>query len=306
MDQDRFSAAPCVLDAPEGEGGKSYVGRPLAHEAPPRLRHSCYAPTFEGRSALACFFFAILTVVYLFVLYLLLILTLGSDAIQCEIRKALFRVQHCRTGNSDPGIDLGDPYQQHVHRYRNLYGKDAVWEQWMLDNRNRYEHVFRKATARPSALVVAFRYDSTPIAYSPPWASESEHMQALKVFSDLTYPGYNFSFVFNGDPVSSYANAIAGIPTNLSNASGKNVYLYYETIWGHEFAHVMGVAHHYDSVGTIGAGLHMPPGETKCIMDRTISQFCSACRAALDLPLNVDNAAGISAAAANISSRYPY
>ncbi len=82
-------------------------------------------------------------------------------------------------------------------------------------------------------------------------------------------------------------------------------HLYFETIFNHEFAHVMQVRHHYDSTAEIGNGNHMPPGETQCIMDRNSSQFCSACRTALSIPLDIDNDATINAASAEIRDRYP-
>src|SRR4030095_7280832 len=107
-------------------------------------------------------------------------------------------------------------------------------------------------------------------AYDPPWSSEAEHMAALETYMELAFPGYNFLFQFNGNTTSSYANVIAGIPTNASQQSGKNVSLYYETIINHEFAHVMAVMHHYDTDAQSGDGQHMPPGETQCIMDRNL------------------------------------
>lgn len=270
-------------------------------------RDSCYAPVFESSdSSLSCLLLALIYLLILLALIVVLILTFGSKSILCQIRQILYRIKHCRDGNADPEIDLNDPYQQHVHSFRLLYGKDAAWEQWMLANRNRYQAVFERAAVKPQVLVIAFRYDSAPIAYNPPWNSEAEHMQALEKFSELTYASYDFQFVFNGNTTTSFANAIAGIPTNASHQSGKNVFLYYELIFGHEFGHVMGVPHHYDTDPAIGTGQHMPPGDTKCLMDRTSNQYCSGCRTALFIPLNVDNDAAITAAGAVISSRYPY
>jgi hypothetical protein len=266
----------------------------------------CYAPVFEGSSGFACFFLAIIYLLIIAALLVVWILSFGSKAVWCTIEQFQFRLNHCGEGNSDPDIDLNDPYQQHVHSYRLVYGKDPAWEQWMLANRNRYEPVFERAGSKPAILGLAFRYETAPIAYNPPWADEAEHMAALEKFAELTYAGYDFYFAFNGNTAVSYANVIAGIPVNLSNASGKDIYLYYETIFCHEFGHVMGVLHHYDTDAQIGAGQHMPPGETECLMDRNSNQYCSACRTALFIPLNVDNSAAIDAAATNIFSRYPY
>jgi hypothetical protein len=304
MDYSQSDVGVCAMpsSSPTGTGPSLNEGfsRAIGSNTP------CYAPVFEGSSALTCLILSIINILLLLALIVLLIFTFGNRAIRCAILQIQFRLKHCRNGNTDPSIPLGDPYAQHVHSYRMLYGKDSAWEQWMLANRNRYQGVFERAASRPNVLVIAFRYDSMPIAYNPPWTSEAEHMHALETMAELTYAGYDFQFNFNGNTSTSYANVIAGIPTNASHASGKDVFLYYETIFGHEFGHVMGVLHHYDSVADIGAGQHMPPGENRCLMDRTINQYCSACRTALFIPLDVDNADGITAASGVIHSRYPY
>jgi hypothetical protein len=203
-------------------------------------------------------------------------------------------------------LAITDPYEVQVKSFRARYSKSIEWERWMLDNRGRYEAVFLKAKEDPCVRSIAFRYDTHPIAYNPPWDSEAQHMAALKALSDLRYPGYDFRLLFDGDTVSSYANAIAGIPTNESYASGKDVYLYYETIFDHEFAHIVCIPHHYDTDAEYGMGRHMPPGESRCLMDRSSNQFCSACRTALNIPLDVDNEEPINAASEEIRRRYPY
>ncbi len=202
---------------------------------------------------------------------------------------------------------ITDPYETQVRSFRIKYGKSVEWENWMIRNRDRYENAFERIVLRaPCTIRIAFRYDTNPIAYNPPWANEAQHMEALATMAELTYPGYDFRFIFLGDIVSSFANVIAGIPTNNSRASGKNVYLYYETIFCHEFAYVMGLRHHYDTPEEIGRGRHMPPGERECLMDRNSEQFCSACRTALNIPLDVDNAEAIESALHEIGRRYPY
>jgi hypothetical protein len=205
---------------------------------------------------------------------------------------------------SDGAVEV--TYEEHVSNNRQLYGKTAEWEEWMLANRGRYENAYLKSRDRPAVLDLAFRYDSTPIAYNPPWANEDEHMVAMESLAEPAFPGYNFDFTFQGNIGSAYANVVAGIPTITSHASGDTVWLYYETIFNHEFGHVMGIHHHYDTDAETGQGNHLPPGESKCIMDRNSNQWCSACRTALHLPLDVDNEAEISAAASNIILRYPY
>jgi hypothetical protein len=131
-------------------------------------------------------------------------------------------------------------------------------------------------------------------------------MAALEAMAEPCYAGYDFRFIFSGDTVSSYANVIAGIPTNNSHTSGKDVYLYYETIFNHEFAHIMRLMHHYDTEAETGLGRDMPPGKFRCLMDRNSNQFCSACRTALNVQLDVDNDAAINADVTEIMRRYPY
>jgi hypothetical protein len=267
----------------------------------------CYAPVFKPSTPWRCIVQAILAALLLPLLLLAWLLSLGNPAVLCEIRRLVFRTRNCRRGNSDPQLDLNaDAYTRRVREYRSLYGKDGAWEQWMEDNRSRYIGAFNTASAAPAPIRLAFRYDTTPIAYSPPWATESEHMAALEALMEPAYHGYDFQLLFNADPATTYGAVVAGIPTNASHASGRTVYLYYETIINHEFAHVLGLWHHYDSTDTVGDGLHMPPGDSTCIMDRNSSQFCSGCRTALGIPLGVDNAAAITSAFYVIRDRIPY
>lgn len=207
-------------------------------------------------------------------------------------------------------------YERRVDQFKNRYGKSAEWQGWMLDNRDRYGGAFIRSVEAPSRLDIAFRYDSEPLAYDPPWANETEHMNALQALAEPLYVGYDLNFIFNGDTDSSYANVIAGIPATdtfpdgtpyaISHASGKNMYFWYETIFNHEFGHIMGLSHHYDSIDEAGMGRHMPPGESRCEMDKTGPLLCSACRTALNIPLDVDNADMIREAVTEIRRRYPY
>ncbi len=203
------------------------------------------------------------------------------------------------TGN-EPAFDA------QVADYKATYGKSDEWEEWMIANRSRYLNTFAASSTRPDTITVRFRYETAPIGYDPAWIDEGEHMDALATMAEGAYAGYNFNFLLEGDAGTSYANLIAGIATNSSYASGRNVYLYYETIFNHEFGHVMHLPHHYDSADDIGKGLHMPPGDTRCIMDRTSTTFCSACRTALGIPLGPLDTTDMDDAMTDILSRYPY
>lgn len=274
------------------------------------MNNHCYAPVFEGAEGLTCFGRLIGYIFYLIILIFFLALSGGrSRSIRCRIQQVLFKIRNCSQGNSDTNIILPiDAYERHVRSYKDRFEKSNEWELWMLDNRGRYFNAFNIAGARPDVINISFRYETDPIAYDPAWASETEHLSYLETSAEGTYATYNFNFIFNGDTDSSYANVIAGIASTTSHASGKNMYLYYETIFGHEFGHVMGIPHHYDDgdLDTIGEGLNMPPGDTQCLMDRTINQYCSGCRTALHIPLDIDNEDIISNAIWEIHRRYPY
>jgi hypothetical protein len=196
-----------------------------------------------------------------------------------------------------------DSYEVQVKSFRTHYSKSAEWEAWMLANRDRYQSVFNAAHAVPCPVGIATSYE-TPLAYNPPWSSEAEHMTALNRVADLMYPGYHFNFSLSLTPSNSYARAILGQTALTSYADAGVVHLHYETIFGHEFGHLLSVQHHYEG-DTGGSGLHFPPGETHCLMDRNSNQYCSACRTALNLPLDINNGSEIDAAVTNILSRDP-
>jgi hypothetical protein len=202
-------------------------------------------------------------------------------------------------------LSVTDDYAVQVQSFRIRYAKSARWEAWMLANRDRYEPVFRAVHALPCPLTVSVSYQ-TPLAYRPPWSSEAEHMSALEAMDEPVFPGYHFAFSYGEDAGATYAHAVLGVPGN-SSTNGRTMQLHYETILPHEFGHVVKVLHHYDDadLSTIGRGLHFPPGESGCVMDRNDEQYCSACRAALNVPLDADNAQASGAASSAILARYP-
>jgi predicted Zn-dependent protease len=209
----------------------------------------------------------------------------------------------CSGGSGGSGVSPA--YRARIADFKTLYGKDDAWESWMLANASRYDATFAISSTKPSVLDISFRYETVPIAYNPPWANEAEHMMALTIMAEGAYVGYTFNFVFNGNTSTSYANVIAGISQTTSYSLGKDVFLFFETIFNHEFGHRMGLLHHYDDVSQIGDGMHMPPGETTCIMDRNSTMFCSACRTALGVPLDVTDTTAMDMAMNDILSRYP-
>jgi hypothetical protein len=208
-------------------------------------------------------------------------------------------------GGNGGGTAASALFVARIADYKATYGKDDAWEDWMLANASRYQAVFDTSRAKPSTISIAWNYEGTPVPYSPAWTDENEHMTVFNTMAVGAFIGYNFDFQFGGNTSTSYANVIAGTVGTTSYQLGKNVYLHWETIFNHEFGHVMGVLHHYDTNDRIGDGDHMPPGETTCIMDRNSTLFCSACRTALGIPLDVMDTTAMDAAMSDILSRYP-
>lgn len=62
----------------------------------------CYAPVFKGSSCPVCF---LMTIIYILVVVVLAIFA-WIPGIRCLIKKLLFRITHCRRGNSDPCVEL--------------------------------------------------------------------------------------------------------------------------------------------------------------------------------------------------------
>ncbi len=199
----------------------------------------------------------------------------------------------------------GGAFADHVGDLKAKYGKSDEWEDWMLANSGRYAATFGMTRGSPASVSISFQYETKPLNYSPAWSSEAEHMAALKRMAEGAYPGYSFSFNYGGRAAGVSANVVAGTAGTTSYASGSTVYLYYETIFNHEFAHVMKLPHHYGSSGDTGGGSHMPPGESKCLMDRNSSLFCSGCKAALGIPLDANSSSAVDSAIRDILSRYP-
>jgi len=198
-----------------------------------------------------------------------------------------------------------DAYEVQVRSFAARYGKSPAWQAWMLgEGRARYTAAFNAGHAIPCPIPIAVSYE-TPLAYNPPWNGEAEHMMALRNMANPAFPGYQFDFSTTIAPADAYTRAILGQVNTTSFTGADGVHLHFETIFDHEFGHVVHLLHHYDSLETIGTGLHFPPGESHCTMDRNSNELCSACSTALNLPLDAHNEAQIDAAMSAILSRYP-
>jgi hypothetical protein len=197
---------------------------------------------------------------------------------------------------------ITDPYEVQVRSFRLRWDKSAEWEAWMLANRGRYEGAVRNALAVPCPVKIFATFWDT-IFYRPPWASEAEHWGLLNRVANGAFPGYHVDISPRHEVSRAYARIELGHP--VSEQVGRTMRVRYETIVNHEFGHVMGIGHHYPGIDRLGSGMHFPPGERGCTMDRDRNQYCSACRTALNVPLDADHEAAIREAMDLILARYP-
>lgn len=197
-------------------------------------------------------------------------------------------------------------YDAQVELVRAKHMKTAAWASWMKSPqiRERYAPVWEASRTAPTTFKMAFRYGAEPVPYDPPWSSETEHMKALAQLADLAFPGLRFDFLFGVPPESGDVNVTVRGFGDISNALGTEVYLYYETIFAHEFGHILLVQHHYVNDNP-SFPVFLPPGEEKCVMIRNSNRYCSGCSAAMHLDPAVDNGAKSAQVSAGILDRYP-
>lgn len=151
------------------------------------------------------------------------------------------------------------------------------WKDWMLER----EDVWAKAYIsgrRDHTAHVFVRYEH-PAVYDPPWASEEEHFTALKRMAEMEYPSWKFAFTEYYPGVSSDEDAAVNVIAVLghsgySYAEGNTVYLVFETVFGHEFGHILGLRHHYcgDNYRS-SCEEESPPSEGICLMSRDSMSF---------------------------------
>lgn len=169
----------------------------------------------------------------------------------------------------DPEWEIWRGYDAAVWSFALDNGLSGDWWQWMLAHKDRFREAYVRART-DRRIRVGVRY-ADPIAYDPPWSDEDEHMRALERMAELAYPGWDFSFTPD-DPEAEF-QAVLG-HAGISYADGDTVYLVWEGIFLHEFAHTLGLGHHYCDPYDLSAPCpDRPPGEGRCIMDRNAATW---------------------------------
>lgn len=191
-------------------------------------------------------------------------------------------------------------YENDAYAFELDNGLPIGWADWMIERKARFAGAYVRART-DRRVRVEVRYDA-PIAYDPPWADENEHMRALERMAELAYVGWDFSFSLD-DPQAEFF-AVLG-HSGTSYADGDTVYLVWEGIFLHEFAHLLGIQHHYcDCCGQDACPDLYPPGEGTCIMSRTSATWGPAEQFVLGLGQQRHDEE-VAAAISDINGRYP-
>jgi hypothetical protein len=190
----------------------------------------------------------------------------------------------------------------------NDYWENTQWRSWMIQRKDWWSSAYISGR-RSHEVHVYVRYEN-PVLYNPPWTSEAEHFKALKQMADLQYPGWDFTFLPYEDGVEASMKGYDIVAVlghyGTSYATGRTIYLVYETIFAHEFGHTLGLHHHYcNNGGGDQCPEAYPPDEGKCIMDRTSVSFGPTENRFLLLTTGERRDDEISAALSNILDRYP-
>ncbi len=189
------------------------------------------------------------------------------------------------------------------------YWENGEWRSWMIQRKNWWSSAYISGR-RDHEIHVYVRYEN-PVLYNPPWSSEAEHFNALSWLANLQFPGWDFAFstYYEGVEVDMKGYDVVAVlgHKGVSNASGRTVYLVYETIFAHEFGHILGLHHHYcgDSSSNEHCPEAYPPDEGPCIMDRNSVSFGPTENNFLLLTTRERQDEDISMAMNNILDRYP-
>lgn len=173
--------------------------------------------------------------------------------------------------------DLLANYEDDAYSYESTHGLPSGWADWMIKNIYYFDEAYIRGRTNPTVEIQVL-YEN-PVPYDPPWTNEDEHLAALEEFLELTHPGWDL--ILSSDNEEAEVKFHLGADSSYASSSTDQIWMRYETIAAHEFAHLFGIGHHYFDVANIGDCEFCPPGEGSCIMDRNSASFGPAERFAL-------------------------
>ena len=189
-------------------------------------------------------------------------------------------------------------YDSRVDEYASREGMTQEWAEFV---KSEYEHnclaqavtEFYHNRGTPVKFAVRYWHDQQAEGWKD---NEDVHMALLTELMELVFPTIEFEFTMGGDPLENDAIISLNDP---GNSWGNSTYIAIapgkEGILVHEVGHFFGINHHYDTLADTGDHGHMaPPGNEKCIQDRTSQEYDTVCRFALGLPAYESNAEEIS------------
>ncbi len=190
-------------------------------------------------------------------------------------------IDNCKTSPNDPPCTEMTP----------------SWSAWMMEHYDIQCGSFYLAQNMDKKVNLSVYYLKEPSEmYGTPWESEEAHMKALERELELTYPTWDFTLTSllglseeEQEAIGRASDWIVMLGTDSSYQQGKHIHIHYEGIISHEMGHALRRWHHYQTLEEMGEGNLMPPGDQTCLMDRNDSQYCSAGRFALDMPMDANN-----------------
>lgn len=213
-------------------------------------------------------------------------------------------------GPTDEEIMLD--YEADIAVYQEEAGLSDEWANWMIQGEREdrgkgwWSKAYINGRRGDHEVRVHVRYQSE-VPYNPPWANEEEHFAALKYLAELQYPGWGFTFLAYGETDLEENDIVAILGgSGYSYAGGRTVYLVFETIFAHEFGHLLGLHHHYcGDEPSDHCPENFPPGEGNCIMARNSVSFGPTENSFLLLTTGERQDEKIKEAVSNINNRYP-
>jgi len=165
------------------------------------------------------------------------------------------------------GSGSGNSFENEVSLFIESNELPDEWSDWMIDNKSAYSQAYNKGRGDRSVRINVL-YDQE-IIYTAPCENEDDHMSALERLAELQFPGWDFIFSLNDSSADVTVVLAYTGTTSFADTANKIIYLVAVGIFAHEYAHTLGIGHHYcnDPRDVVNCG-ELPPGEGECIMAR--------------------------------------